>query len=344
MTDVHASGDHHHDHGEGGHDHHHDHDHSHETRNPLIWIAQALHLPGFGHTHDHGRGDMRAMNNELGIVTLKRALLVLGITTVLQVFIFLASGSVALLADTVHNLGDALNSIPLWLAFLLARRAATKRFTYGYGRAEDIAGLFIVASIAFSAGYILWESINKLINPQPLTNLGWVAVAALIGFVGNELVAVMQIRVGRQIGSEAMVADGLHARTDGLTSLAVLFAAGGVWIGFPLADPIIGIIIGLAIVQITWGAMRAIWFRLMDAVDPELVDTTEAIIAEHPEFKRIERMQMRWLGHQLNGEFALAVDADLTPAKGRELVEHLKHHLEHALPNLGDVTVELIPV
>jgi Co/Zn/Cd efflux system component len=141
MTDVHPVGEAHHHHGEQGHDHDHDHDHHHhagESRNPLIWIAEALHLPGFGHSHDHGPGDVRVMENELGILTLKRALLALGITTVLQVVIYVASGSVALLADTVHNFGDALNSIPLWLAFLLARRAATKRFTYGYGRAEEM--------------------------------------------------------------------------------------------------------------------------------------------------------------------------------------------------------------
>ncbi len=218
MTDVHEH--------TYAHDHNHDH---HEHNNGIIdTIAAALHLPGYGHDHEHSHiglaGDSALHDNELGIRTLKLALLVLGITTLLQVLIYVASGSVALLADTIHNLGDALNSIPLWIAFMLARRLPNKRYTYGYGRAEDVAGLLIVLSIAFSAAYILWESVQKLINPQPLYNLGWVAAAAIIGFVGNEIVAMMQIRVGRKIGSEAMVADGLHARTDGLTSLAVLIA------------------------------------------------------------------------------------------------------------------------
>ena len=154
------------------------------------------------------------------------ALAALTITSLLQVVIVWWSGSVALLADTIHNIGDGLNSVPLLIAFYLARRAATRRYSYGFSRAEDVAGVFIVLSIAFSAGVIFWESIQKLIDPQPLTNLSWVGVAAVVGFLGNEAVALLQIRTGRRIGSAAMVADGLHARTDGLTSLAVLVAAG----------------------------------------------------------------------------------------------------------------------
>lgn len=336
MTDIHMTVEADHHHAAGSEHHHHD-----EKKSILILLAEALHIPGFGH-HEH-HSDARMMDNELGILTVKRALLVLTLTTLLQVAIYVASGSVALLADTVHNLGDALNSIPLWVAYVLARRLPTKRYTYGLGRAEDIAGLIIVVSIVFSAGYILWESIARLINPQPLSSLGWVAAAAVIGFVGNELVAVMQIRVGRKIGSEAMVADGLHARTDGLTSLAVLVAVGGAWLGFPLLDPIIGIIIGLAIVQISWQATRSVWLRLMDGVDPELVPVVEKIVNEHPEFKRVERLQMRWLGHQLRCEASLAVDAGLPLTAAHERVEHLKHHLQHELPNLGDVTVQLVP-
>jgi cation diffusion facilitator family transporter len=335
MTDLHPALAHEH-HPPANGEHHHG-----EEKNALLRLAEALHFPGLAH-HEHS-SDTRVMDNELGILAVKRALLVLGLTTLFQIFIYIASGSVALLADTVHNLGDALNSIPLWGAYVLARRLPTRRYTYGLGRAEDIAGLLIVVSIAFSAGYILWESVTRLIDPQPLGNLGWVAAAAVIGFVGNELVALMQLRVGRQIGSEAMIADGLHARTDGLTSLAILIAAGGAWLGFPLIDPIVGIIIGLAIVQITWQAVRAIWLRLTDGIDPGLVATAERIISEHPEFKRIDRLQMRWLGHQLRGEISLGVGAELPLKAAAERVRHLKDHLEHELPNLGDVTVQLVP-
>jgi cation diffusion facilitator family transporter len=336
MTDVHIAVDHEHSHTAGSEHHHQDKD-----ANILVRLAETLHIPGFGHDHHHA--DARVFDNELGILTVRRALLILGLTTVLQVLIYMASGSVALLADTVHNLGDALNSIPLWVAYVLARRSPTRRFTYGLGRAEDVSGLIIVISIVFSAGYILWEAIARLLNPQPLTNLGWMAVAAIIGFAGNELVAVMQIRVGRKIGSEAMVADGLHARTDGLTSLAVLVAAGGAWLGFPLLDPIVGIVIGLAVIQIGWQATRLVWLRLLDGVDPALVAAVETIIQAHPEFKGIDRLQIRWLGHQLRCELVLVIDSELPVTAVHERVAHLRHHLQHELPNLGEVTTQLIP-
>lgn len=340
MTDVHAHDDHH-DHDQA---HHHHHDHAHVHKNGLLaTIGAALHLPGFTHDHSYAEraGDAALYDNALGLRTVKLALLILGVTTLLQIFIYIASGSVALLADTVHNLGDALNSVPLWIAFVLARRVPTRRYTYGYGRAEDIAGLLIVVSIGFSAAYILWESAEKLINPRPLENLGWVALAALIGFAGNELVALMQIRVGRQIGSEAMVADGLHARTDGLTSLAVLIAAAGTLVGLPILDPLVGLLIGFAIVGITWNAIKSMWYRLMDAVDPALVERVEARMREHQEVKAVNRLHLRWIGHRLHVEMLLAVDQSLSISEGDRLRDHLAHHLEHDLANLGVVTIAL---
>jgi len=308
-------------------------------------LAQALHLPGFTHEHDHSSlsRDLAASDNSLAIRTVWLALLALGLTTAIQVLIVLASGSVALLADTVHNLGDALNSLPLLLAFYLARRRPNRRYTYGYNRAEDIAGILIVVSIGFSAVYILWESFQKLLNPQPLDNLGWVAAAALIGFIGNEFVALLQIRVGRRIGSEAMVADGLHARTDGLTSLAVLIAAGGAAVGVPILDPIIGILIGVAIVFITRDASRAIWYRLMDAVDPTLIETAENAIRQHEEVKVIRRLQMRWLGHRLYAEIVVEIDPELSLAQTEQMTDHVSHHLYHALPTLSEVTIAPVP-
>jgi cation diffusion facilitator family transporter len=225
----------------------------------------------------------------------------------------------------------------------MARREANKRYTYAYGRAEDVAGLLIVVSIAFSAAYILWESIQKFINPQPIQYPGWIALAAIVGFVGNELVAVMQIRTGRKIGSEAMVADGLHARTDGFTSLAVLVAAAGVWLGVPILDPIIGVLIGIAIVFVTRDAALAMWYRLMDAVDPQLIETVERIIQEHQEIKTVQRLRMRWSGHRLYAEATLAIDPDLTIAQGEALTDHIAHHLYHALPTLADATIAAVP-
>ena len=321
--------------------------HTHRNQGIIGTIGAALHLPGFGHDHDHGytslAADSALHDNNLGIRTVWLALVALGITTVLQIVIYLASGSVALLADTVHNLGDALNSVPLLVAFYLARRAATRRYTYGFGRAEDIAGILIVISIGFSATYILIESFQKLINPQPLTNLPWVAAAALIGFVGNELVAVMQIRVGKQIGSDAMIADGQHARVDGLTSLAVLIAVFGTWIGLPILDPIIGIVIAIAIVGITWNAIKAVWFRLMDAVDPGIINRMEHFASEVNGVEQIASLRAHWVGHRLYAELTVVVDENLSLVEGHTIAENVKKVLRQAMPHLEEVSVHVDP-
>lgn len=292
------------------------------------------------HTHDHREWvDERIFkDNQAATHTVWTALGILLVTSILQLVIVFASGSVALLGDTVHNLGDGLNSIPLLAAFYLARKAVTKRYTYGYNRAEDIAGIFIVISILVSAAIIFWEAAQRLINPQPLENLGWVAAAAVIGFLGNELVATLQIKVGNRIGSAAMVADGLHARTDGLTSLAVLLAAGGVWLGFPLIDPIIGILIGIIILFISYDASKRIWFRLMDAVDPDISEHVQAAVERNPYVKSVERIRIRWVGHHLQGDIKATVKkhSDIENIRG-EIFEAVTL----AVPKMADMTIEL---
>ena len=323
--------------------HSHDHGHHHHHASPIARIAAALHLPGF--THDHSHHDLAAdrafLDNRLAVRTVWIALITLGLTTALQIVIYLASGSVALLADTVHNLGDALNSIPLLFAFYIARRAANKRYTYGYGRLEDIAGVCIVISIGFSAAYILYESVQRLLNPEPLQNLEWIALASLVGFVGNELVAVMQIRVGRRIGSDAMIADGQHARIDGLTSLAVLIAVFGTLVGLPILDPIVGVVIGLAIVGITWNAIKAIWYRMMDAVDPHLVEHVEAHALEVDGVQAIETLRLRWVGHRMYGVLHARLHAGTTFAQSQEIARAIQHEAGHVIPQLAELTVQL---
>ena len=322
-------------------------EHTHNKDGIIGILGAILHLPGFGHDHDHGytslAGDNALHDNQLGIRTIWLALFVLSITTVLQIVIYTASGSVALLADTVHNLGDALNSIPLLVAFYLARRVATTRYTYGFGRAEDIAGVLIVVSIAFSAGYILIESFQKLINPQPLTNLPWLTAAAVIGFIGNELVAVMQIRVGKQIGSDAMIADGQHARVDGLTSLAVLIAVFGTVIGLPILDPIVGIVIAIAIVGITWSATKSVWYRLMDAVDPGIINRMNHYASEVAGVEQANNLRARWVGHRLYVELTIVVDEKLSFIETHSIAENVRKVLHQALPHLNEATIHVDP-
>ncbi|HAN57327.1 MAG TPA: cation transporter, partial [Betaproteobacteria bacterium] len=212
---------------------------------------------GGSHGHTHGVIDATIATTTRGIWAIKWSFIILAITSALQITVVIATGSVALLADTIHNVGDATTAIPLWIAFILARRKPSKTFTYGYGRVEDLAGILIVLIILFSAVIAGYEAINRLLNPQPITQLLWVGIAGVIGFIGNEAVAIFRIRVGREIESAALIADGYHARTDGFTSLAVVLGAVGVWAGFPLADPIIGLLITIAILGIVWQSSKA---------------------------------------------------------------------------------------
>ena len=328
-----------HDHDDG---HAHDDGHSHGT-GVWGWLSAIFHFHGHSdQKQDLVSDEAFAATNE-GIRTIWLALALLGLTTVVQIVIVAWSGSVALLADTIHNFGDALNSIPLLIAFYLARRVATRRYTYGFARAEDVAGILIVVSIAVSAAVIFWESFQKLLNPQPMTNLGWVAAAGVIGFLGNEGVAMLQIGMGRKIGSAAMVADGQHARTDGFTSLAVLGAALATWLGFPIVDPIIGIVIGIAILFITWDATKTMWYRLMDAVEPDLVDTLEQTAQQTPGVVRVDKVRARWMGHVLQAELDITVDEDLPTRESHHIVEEVRHALVHVQARLSLITVHVNP-
>jgi len=169
-----------------------------------------------------------------------------------------------------------------------------------------------------------------------MTNLGWVAAAGVIGFLGNEGVAMLQIGMGRKIGSAAMVADGQHARTDGFTSLAVLGAALATWLGFPIVDPIIGIVIGIAILFITWDATKTMWYRLMDAVEPDLVDTLEQTAQQTPGVVRVDKVRARWMGHVLQAELDITVDEDLPTRESHHIVEEVRHALVHVQARLSD--------
>src|SRR5215213_9630925 len=290
-NEKHEHEEHEHDdqHAHGEQEHKHDHDHPH-SKNPVIAWLQPLFMP---HSHGHQQAALDPnLATDRGMWAIKISLVALLVTAIFQVAIVAISGSVALLADTIHNFSDALTAIPLGLAFWLSRRARNSRYTYGYGRAEDIAGVVIVLMIAFSAGEAIYQSILKIIHPEPISNLGWVAAAAVIGFLGNELVAVFRIRVGKEIGSAALVADGYHARTDGLTSLAVLAGAIGVWFGFPLADPIVGLIVTLMITKIAWDSARSVFTRILDGVEPNVQEDIRNISIKIPGVKAVNEVRV----------------------------------------------------
>lgn len=296
------------------------------------------------HSHDAADSiDAALAASQDGIRALKVSLGVLAITAAVQVVIVAASGSIALLSDTIHNFADAFTAVPLGLAFWLGRRAATKRYTYGFGRAEDLAGVFIVATILVSSAVAAYEAVSRLIHPHHVHQVAWVIVAGIVGFAGNELVAAYRIRIGRRIGSAALVADGLHARTDGFTSLAVVMGAVGVALGWQLADPIVGLLITVAILVVVKNAARDIYRRLMDAVDPTLVEQVTTILAGVDGIDAVDTVRIRWVGHELHAEAEVTSDANLTLGQAHAVAEHARHYLLHEVPRLAQATIHSSP-
>ncbi|MGW0553827.1 cation diffusion facilitator family transporter [Streptomyces sp. NPDC002926] len=301
------------------------------------------HVHGHHHHHTHDRIDTALERSADGLRTLWFSFGVLAATTAVQAVIASASGSVALLGDTVHNATDALTALPLALAFVLGRRAATRRYTYGFGRAEDLAGVFVVLVIAASAAFAGYEALRRLFEPQDVSHPAAVAVAGLVGFMGNEWVARARIRTGRRIGSAALVADGLHARSDAFTSLAVLLSAGGAVLGWRWADPLIGLAITGAIALVLRGAAREIWHRLMDAVDPALVDEAEHALSHVEGVRAVRELRMRWLGHDLRAETSIVVDPALTVRQAHAVALAAEHALLHTVRRLTAATVQVHP-
>ncbi|MDJ0341754.1 cation diffusion facilitator family transporter [Streptomyces sp. H10-C2] len=313
------------------------HGHGHSRWSRLRHRAAHLVTP-----HSHvamDKVDSAMETSKEGMRTLWLSLGILGATTVIQAIVVVLSGSVALLGDTIHNAADALTAIPLGIAFVVGRRAANRRYTYGYGRAEDLAGIAIVLTIAASSALAAYTAVDRLLNPRDVTHLWAVAAAAVVGFIGNEWVARYRIRTGRKIGSAALVADGLHARTDGFTSLAVLLGAGGAAIGWRAADPIVGLVITAAILMVLRDAAREVYRRLMDCVDPALVDTAESALRGVDGVRGLGQVRMRWIGHALRAEADIVVDPDLTVVQAHELAVAAEHALIHAVPRLTAATV-----
>ncbi|MFF4491551.1 cation diffusion facilitator family transporter [Streptomyces sp. NPDC001544] len=317
--------------------HHHDHPHRPSVRHRLAHLLTP-------HSHESAdKLDPALESSARGMRALWVSLAVLGGTALVQAVVVAVSGSVALLGDTVHNTADALTAVPLGIAFVLGRRAPTRRFTYGYGRAEDLAGLAIVVTIAASAVFAAWTAVDRLLDPRPVAHLPAVAVAALVGFAGNEWVARYRMRVGRAIGSAALVADGLHARTDGFTSLAVLVGAGGSALGWQLADPLVGLAITAAIGLVLRDAAREVFRRVMDAVDPALVDRAERALGEVAGVLEVGELRLRWIGHRLRAEVAVVVDGEATVRQAHAVAVEAEHALLHAVPRLTAALVHADP-
>lgn len=358
--DAHSHSDHHHPHhGDDTHHSHNGHGHPHEDHG---------HPHDHGHGHDHGKSrwsgikhglselfgthshdpaeslDSALESNRRGVRALVISFTGLMVTAVVQAAIVFLTGSVALIADTIHNFSDALTAVPLFIAFRLGRRPATRRYTYGYRRAEDLAGLFIVLMIFLSAVVVLWESVNRLINPRELEFLGVLFTAGIVGFMGNELVAIYRIRVGRQIGSAALVADGRHARADGFTSLAVAAGAVGAWMGFERADPIAGIVVGIVILRVMWSAVRDVYGRLMDAVRPELVDEIEEAARSVEGVLDVQSCQVRWMGHRLRADLSIGVEGALSVGDGQRVGEQVRRTLQRNVRFLDEAFVQVNPI
>src|SRR5215467_6005709 len=311
---------------------------------PHVYAHAHHHDAGTAHRHTHGTVDPTMLTTQRGLWAIKWSFVALGATALIQVVIVWMSGSVALLADTIHNVGDAATALPLWMAFMLARRPPSQRFTYGLGRAEDLAGVVIVGLILCSAMVASYESLSRLFNPQPIAYLGAVMGAALLGFLGNEAVARLRIKVGKEIGSAALVADGYHARVDGWTSLAVLVGTGGAWLGYPIVDAIIGLVITVAILRIVWESGATIFTRLLDGVDPTvLADITHAI-RHTPEVHEVKQVRVRWVGHWLHAELNIAVSPQLSVAQGHAIATAVRHQLLHHVRHLANAVIHVDPL
>lgn len=310
-----------------------------ERKKPHHRLKDVLHKE---HTHTHNI-DPSLYTSKRGIHAVKWSFVGLLVTAILQIVVVLFSGSVALLADTIHNFGDAATAFPLWIAFTLVRLKPTKRFTYGYGRVEDLAGVVIVLIILLSAVLSGFESVDRIFHPREVEYLWAVITASIAGFLGNEAVALFRIKIGREIGSAALIADGYHARVDGLTSLAVLFGAVGIWLGYPLADPLVGLIITAAIFWIVWESGKSVFTRLLDGVDPGLVDEISHAVNHARGVIDVTEVRIRWVGHHLHAEVNIAVDPESSVEEGHTIATEARHILLHQVHHLSNAVIHVDP-
>lgn len=272
------------------------------------------------------------------------SLLGLMVTATIQAVVVAMSGSTALLADTIHNYADALTSIPLGIAFILSRRPPSRHFLYGLNRSEDIAGLVIILVIAISAVVTGYESYERILHHQAPTHLLAVAIAAVIGFLGNEWVAFYRVKMGKRMGSAALIADGHHAQIDGLTSLAVLIGVFGTYFGLPILDPVIGLVITVMIIFIVKDSAKMIFLRLLDGIEPSLIERVTDVAHQVPGVQTVVDVRARWFGHEIQTELSIAVDSAMSVKDGHEIAKAVIQTLQREIPHVGSIQVHVDPV
>jgi cation diffusion facilitator family transporter len=326
-------------------DHHHD-EHEHDNHNGNEELNDHAdhddHGHG-GHGHEHGKVDADLYGNRAGLRAVQISTVGMLLVAIIQFAIAGIGGSAGLFADALHNFGDVLTTIALWIAFVLSSRAANQRYTYGYFRAEDLAGVFIVLVIIASAVAGAVASIQKLTSGSVPTQLFLSMAAALVGVAGNELLAQYKISVGKRINSVPLIADGQHSRIDGLTSLAAFVGLVGVRLGFPLADPIAGIVITVVILTVVYSTTRSVLQRLLDAVDDRLVPSIITGASSIAGVEGVTDVRARWVGHTLHIAMNIEVDPDLTLLRAHSIAEEVRHKLFHEIHGVSEVIIHTDP-
>src|SRR5579875_1270286 len=308
-------------HNDHDHDSEHEHGHGH---------GHDEHGKGHGHAHEHAKVDADVYGNRAGLRAVQISTAGMFVVAVIQFAIAGMGGSAGLFADALHNLGDVFTTVALWIAFVISSRTANQRYTYGYYRSEDLAGIFIVLVIIGSAVAGAAESIVKLTNGNIPTQIYWSMAAALVGVVGNEVLAQYKIAVGKRINSVPLVADGQHSRIDGLTSLAAFIGLIGVALGVRLTDPIAGLVITVAILGVVYSTTRSVLTRVLDAVDPHIIPEIIDVAGKTPGVEAITEPRARWVGHTLHIVLNIEVDPDLTLAQAHGIAEEVRHRLFHS--------------
>src|SRR5579863_8043865 len=328
----------HHEHDDHEHDHDHDHDlHSEHDHN------EHGHGEHGGHGHEHGRVDADLYGNRAGLRAVQISTAGMLLVALIQFAIAAIGGSAGLFADALHNLGDVFTTVALWIAFVISNRAANQRYTYGYYRSEDLAGIFIVLVIIASAVAGAVESIQKLTSGNVPTQLYLSMAAALVGVIGNETLAQYKIAVGRRINSVPLMADGQHSRIDGLTSLAAFLGLVGVRFGLPIADPVAGIVITVVIITVVYSTSHSVLQRLLDAVDPRVVPSIISKAQEVSGVEAVTDVRARWVGHTLHVAMNIEVEPELTLIKAHAIAEEARHRLFHSIKGISEVVIHTDP-